>query len=450
MNVRMLALLIAVSCLTGDFTRSLAGTLPNQDQNQGQRTVEPTDKTPVFRVNVVSRSTKAVDYRHRGGSTKVDLRGTDLMPTASGEVRVESKTGRLEINAKLNGLEPANKFGLEYLTYVLWAVTPEGRANNLGEIVLSDGKSEIRVTTDLQAFGLIVTAEPYFAVTQPSDLVVAENVIRADTKGREEAINVKYALLPRGLYASQVEPLRDVLYGIDSKAPLDLFEARSAVRIARNAKAEQDLKQAEDYYRRKQGRRPIGTVAREAAQTAEEARVMSLKRQEEERIAKDKDAAAAREAQAKAEAESSKQEAELTAQRSAQQKQDADAAQATALAQQQALQAENLAYPDLRMEVDGHTDSTGSDEYNQQLSEKRAASVRDYLVQQGIPISGVAVMGFGKTEPVASNSTAAGRQQNRRVELMVSGEVIGTPIGSNSKQQNSPHDSTTVPAQPQR
>ena len=228
------------------------------------------------------------------------------------------------INAKLNGLEPANKFGLEYLTYVLWAVTPEGRANNLGEIVLSDGKSEIRVTTDLQAFGLIVTAEPYFAVTQPSDLVVAENVIRADTKGREEAINVKYELLPRGLYASLVEPLRDVVYGIDSKAPLDLFEARNAVRIARNAKAEQyasstfakaeqDLKQAEDYYRRKQGRTPIGTVAREAAQTAEEARVMSLKRQEEERIAKDKEAAAAREAQAKAEAESSKQEAELTA-----------------------------------------------------------------------------------------------------------------------------------------
>ena len=272
----------------------------------------------MFRVNVVSRSTKAVDYRHRGGSTKVDLRGTELMTTASGEARVESKTGRLEINAKLNGLGPANKFGMEYLTYVLWAVTPEGRANNLGEIVLSDGKSEIRVTTDLQAFGLIVTAEPYFAVTQPSDLVVVENMIRADTKGREEAINVKYELLPRGLYAAQLEPLRDVVYGIDSKAPLDLFEARNAVRIARDAKAdqyasssfakaEQDLKQAEDYYRRKQGRTPIGTVAREAAQTAEEARVMSLKRQEEERIAKDKEAAAAREAQARAETQAETQ-----------------------------------------------------------------------------------------------------------------------------------------------
>ena len=537
MNVKMFALLIAIWGLAGDSVEGLARTLPNQDQNQAQPTVEPMDKTPVFRVNVVSRSTKAVDYRHRGGSTKVDLRGTELMPNVTGEARVESKTGRLEINVKLNGLEPANKFGLEYLTYVLWAVTPEGRANNLGEIVLSEGRSEIHVTTDLQAFGLIVTAEPYFAVTQPSDLVVAENVIRADTKGRQEAINVKYELLPRGLYASQVEPLRDVVYGIDSKAPLELFEARNAVRIARNAKAEryatstfakaqQDLQQAEDYYRRKQGRTPIGTVAREAAQTAEEARVMSLKRQEEERVQQEKDAAAAREAQSRAEAEHSKQEAELEAQKAALQKQQADAAQAAALAQQQTLQAENektrlqaeeaergrqkaeadkaqlrakilqqlnailvtrdtarglvatmpdvlfetnsftlrppareslakfagilLAYPDLRLEVDGHTDSTGSDEYNQQLSEKRAASVRDYLAQQGIPISSVAVMGFGKTEPVASNSTAAGRQQNRRVELVVSGEVIGTPIGSNTRPPNSPQDSATVPAQPQR
>ena len=282
--------------------------LAQQDQ------VEPMEKTPVFRANAVSRTTKAVDYRHRGGSTKVDLRGTELMPQVTGEAKVESRTGRLDINAKLTGMEPANKFGLEYLTYVLWAITPEGRANNLGEVVLDNGKSAMHVTTDLQAFGLIVTAEPYFAVTQPSDLVVAENIIRQDTKGREEAINVKYELLPKGLYASQVEPLRDVVYGIDTKAPLDLFEARNAVRIARAAKADQyaastfekaeaDLKQAEDYYRRKQGRTPIGTVAREAVQTAEEGRVMSLKRQEEERIAKEKEAAAAREAQAKADAE---------------------------------------------------------------------------------------------------------------------------------------------------
>jgi outer membrane protein OmpA-like peptidoglycan-associated protein len=543
MKVRLLAFLIASCGLAGGFTRGFAGAPPNQDQNQGQQTVEPMEKTPLFRVNVVSRSTKAVDYRHRGGSTRVDLKGTELMPRADGEAKVESKQGRLEINAKLSGLEPASKFGLEYLTYVLWAITPEGRANNLGEIILNEGKSELHVTTDLQAFGLIITAEPYFAVTQPSDFVVAQSIVRSDTKGREEAIDVKYELLPRGLYASQVEPLRDVVYGFDRKAPLELFEARNAIRIARSAKAdqyaastfakaEQDLKQAEDYYRRKQGKTPIGTVAREAAQTAEEARVMSLKRQEEERIAKEKEAAAAREAQAraeteaetqrrqqaeaerataeqaKAEADRSKQEADLAARKAEQEKAEAETAKAAALEQQQALKVENdrarslaeesergrqkaeqekaemrarllqqlnailvtedtargliatmpdvlfetnsftlrprareslakvagilLAYPDLRLEVDGHTDSVGSDAYNQQLSERRAAAVRDYLVQQGLPISSATVMGFGKTQPVVSNATAGGRQQNRRVELVVSGEVIGTAIGTHN------------------
>jgi outer membrane protein OmpA-like peptidoglycan-associated protein len=524
-----------------------------------QDQVESTENPTVFKSNVVTRTTKAVDYRHRGGSTKVDLRGTELMPRAAGEAKVQSKTGRLQIDANLNCMEPANKFGLEYLTYVLWAITPEGRANNLGEVILDNGKSSLHVTTDLQAFGLIVTAEPYFAVTQPSDLVVAQNIIRTDTLGREEAIDVRFELLPKGLYASQVEPLRDTIYGVDRKAPLDLFEARNAVRIARAAKADQyaaatlakaeaDLKQAEDYYQRKQGRTPIGTVAREAVQTAEEARVMSLKREEEERIESEKQAAAAREAQAKAEAEAetqrrqqaetertnaeqakaeaeqarekaerAKQESDLAAQKAAQEKEEAQAAQAAALAQQQALQAENekarsqaeesergrqkaeaekaemrarlmqqlnailvtrdtarglvstmpdvlfetnsfilkptareslakvagifLAYPDLRLEVDGHTDSTGSDSYNQQLSEKRAASVRDYLTQQGIPISSVVIQGFGKTQPIASNATAAGRRQNRRVELVVSGEVIGTKIGSDA-------DTTSPPSQP--
>ncbi len=547
MNIKRLAITVAMCGVAAIAAQSIKSDA-QVDQSQGQQ-VEPMEKTPVFKAQVVSRTTKAVDYRHRGGSTRVDLKGTELMPQARGEARVESRTGRLEINAKLSGMQPANKFGLEYLTYVLWAVTPEGRANNLGEIILKEGTSEVRVTTDLQAFGLIVTAEPYFAVTQPSDLVVAQNIVRADTKGREEAIDVKYELLPKGLYASSVEPLRDVVYGIDSKAPLDIFQARNAVRIARAAKAdqyasstfakaEQDLKQAEDYYRRKQGRTPIGTVAREAAQTAEEARVMSLKHQEEERVEKEKEAAAGREAQAKAEtetetrrreqaeterasaeqakaeAERSKQESDVAAQKAAQERQEAEAAKAAALAQQQALQAENkqvrsqmrarllqqlnailvtrdtargliatmpdvlfetnrftlkpgaresmaklagilLAYPDLRLEVDGHTDSVGSDAYNQQLSEKRAASVRDYLAQQGIPISSVAVMGFGKTQPLASNATAAGRQQNRRVELVVSGEVIGTKIGGSnsdlrSPPQAAPPNSNTAPPQPQR
>src|SRR5438309_3627701 len=117
--------------------------------------VEPMDQTPVFRVNVVSRTTKAVNYRHRGGSTTVDMKGTDLMPQATGKAKVESKAGRLQVNVDLSRLGPASKFGPQYLTYVLWAITPEGRAQNLGEMAPnSDGKSSIEVTTDLQAFGL--------------------------------------------------------------------------------------------------------------------------------------------------------------------------------------------------------------------------------------------------------------------------------------------------------
>jgi len=272
MRLKRLALISAASV----FSILLGGASHAGAQDDQSPQVETMDKTPVFRTEVISRTTKAVDYRHRGGSTEVDLKGTDLMPRANGEAKVDSKAGRLEIKIKLSGMERADKFGLEYLTYVLWAITPQGRASNLAEVVLDNGKSDIHATTDLQAFGLIITAEPYFAVTQPSDLVVAQNIIRPDTKGREEAIDVKFELLPKGLYASHVEPIGDVVYGIDRKAPLDLFEARNAIRIARAARADQyaasifakaeaDLTQAEEYYRRKQGRTPIGTVARELA-----------------------------------------------------------------------------------------------------------------------------------------------------------------------------------------
>jgi hypothetical protein len=211
------------------------GQVDQPQQNDAPPQTESMDQTPVFRAEVVARTTKAVDYRHRGGSTEVEMAGTDLMPQVRGEAKVDSKTGRLEIKAKVSEMESADKFGLEYLTYVLWAITPEGRANNLAEVILDHGKADIHATTDLQAFGLIITAEPYFAVTQPSDLVVAQNIIRTDTKGREEFINVKYEALPKGLYASQVEPIRDVVYGMDRHAPLELFEARNAVRIARSS-----------------------------------------------------------------------------------------------------------------------------------------------------------------------------------------------------------------------
>src|SRR5712692_434697 len=496
--------------------------------------VESMDQTPVFRVNVVSRTTKAVNYRHRGGSTTVDFKGTNLMPEASGRAKVDSKAGRLEINADFAHLQPASKFGAQYLTYVLWAITPEGRAVNLGEVVPNNsGKNGIDVTTDLQAFGLIVTAEPYFAVTRPSNLVVVENIIRQETKGFEQPIDARFDMLEGGQYTIDVPAAQLPSAKADPKTPLDLLEARNAVAIAKAAgadhyaadslaKATDMLTRAEDYLRRKQGRTPIGTAARGVTQMAEDARVLTLQRKEQERVAAEKramqeaqekaetEAKASAEAETKAKAQAeedarrrSQAEAERTAAEKAQadaehEQAAADAARAAALAEQQKAQTEAeksrlaaeeairqkeemrarllkqlnqvletrdtdrglivsmpdvlfdsgqytlkpaarerlarisgivLAYPELRMEIEGHTDSIGSDQFNQSLSEKRAATVRDYLVDSGVSINNVVARGFGKLRPVADNSTAAGRKLNRRVEMIVSGDVIGTRTG---------------------
>ena len=495
--------------------------------------VEPMDQTPVFRVNVVSRTTKAVNYRHRGGSTTVDIRGTSLMPEVTGKAKVDSKNGRLQINIDLSKLAPPSRVGPQFLTYVLWAITPEGRAQNLGEIVPdADEKSSLDVTTDLQAFGLIVTAEPYFSVTRPSSEVVAENIIRQETKGFEEAIDAKFDMLEGGQYTVDMPAERLPSATADPKVPLTLLEARNAVAIAKAAgadhyaadslkKAEVYLARAEDYLRRKQGKTPIGTAARGATQMAEDARVLTLRRKEQERIANEKQAMLDKQQKAEAEARAS---AEAEAQAKAQAEEDvrrrtqaeadramaekaqaeaqlqqaqSDAARAAAMADQQKAEAEAerqrlaaaeairqkeeqrqrllnqlnqvletkdtdrglvvsmpdvlfdtasytlkpaarerlarisgivLAYPDLRLEIEGHTDSVGSDAYNQTLSEKRAASVRDYLVDSHVSINSVIARGFGKTRPVADNSTASGRKLNRRVEMIVSGDVIGTQV----------------------
>jgi outer membrane protein OmpA-like peptidoglycan-associated protein len=483
---------------------------------------------PVFRVSVYARTARAVNYRHRGGSTTVDIEGTALMPAITGKAKVDGKVGRLAIDAEMNHIESPAKFGGQYLTYVLWAVTPEGRAVNLGEILPGEnGKSKISVTTDLQAFGLIVTAEPYFSVTRPSNEVVAENVIRAETKGFEESIDAKFDVLEGREYVIDVPADQLPSSQAQPDAPLDLLEARNAVTIAKAAgaqqyandslvKAEDMLQRAEDYYQRRQGRTPIGTAARGATQMAEDARVLSLRRQEQDREeaarraaadAKAKaeaDAEAARQAQQQAQAQSEEDarrraeaEAAQAAAQAQQQQAQADAAAAaaaTAAAQQQTAQAERekqdalqqkeamrarllaqlnqvlqtrdsarglivsmpdvlfgfnqytlkpearerlakisgivLAYPDLKLEIEGHTDGIGTDEYNQVLSEKRADAVRGYLISSGVTPDHVSAVGLGKANPVADNSTAQGRQLNRRVEMIVSGDVIGSPLST--------------------
>ena len=537
-----LAIFLAVALASGQTAPS------------AQTAQSPVPTTAASAAPTVSRTTKAVHYRLQGGSTKVDFQGTELLQGASGEARVEGKKTNFQIEVKFQNLEDATKFGLEYLTYVLWAVSPQGRPVNLGEVSLDHNSAHLKATTDLQTFGMIVTAEPYFAVTAPGNMVVMESA--PVTAAGTENIEAKYDLVSRGTYSSTNTHIQDAIFGIDSKTPLELFEARNALRIARIAaankyaafiisKAGQQLMHAEDAYRQKQNKAAVEAAAKEAVETAEEARLMAVKQRAEDEA---QAAAAAREAQARADADAEakrradaeaaraqaeaaraqaeaaradaeqakaealkmKQEAEAAAQEAARQKAEAEKATAEAVAQQQVLaaetdkarqaaaqsenlrqQAENekqelrarllqqlnsilatrdsarglianmsdvlfrsgsfellpgarerlakvsgivLAYPSLHVAVEGHTDSVGSDDYNQQLSERRAQAVRDYFVQQGISSGNVEAHGFGKTEPIASNDTTEGRQQNRRVELILSGDAIGGAVDEGKPQ----------------
>ena len=480
--------------------------------------------------NLTIKSVAAIGYE-TGKKTTVDLRGTDLARQASGEAKVEARTGITNIEAKVALLPQPTVLGTEFLTYVLWVVSPDGRASNVGEIQINkSGQGKLKATTQLQAFSLIVTAEPYFAVQYPSELVVLENQIRKNTKGKIFPAS-EYKLMKKAQYAKMGNPLA---LSLDLKnVPLEMYQARNAFEIAKSRDAEKyapeifkkaqgSLEIAENALARKVNKRQVMSSARQAVQFCEDARALTSQLQEQERIASERAAAAAKakaEAEAKAAAEAAEakrradaeaaRQAELAAAREAQMKAEAEAArvraeaeaaaaEARAKAEADALRAKEeaakmeaerarqaaqrlraqlldqfnrilqttdtprglvvnmadvlfdtgkfslrqeareklarlsgivLAHPGLHLQVEGHTDSTGSDEFNQKLSEQRADSVRHYLISQGLAESGVTAAGFGKTMPVADNSTAAGRQQNRRVEIIVSGEVIGTQIG---------------------
>lgn len=571
---------------------SAAQSRPGSEPGRPQE--DQAGKPFTYHVNVTERTTQAVDYRDRGGTTQVDFKGTALMPAADGRAKVTGHTGRLAVAASFHHLEPATSFGPEYLTYVLWAITPEGRPMNLGEVVPQDGHADVQVTSNLQEFGMILTAEPYFAVTRPSDVLVAENIVRADTEGGIHAITARYELLQRGQYTVQIGPADLPATSLEhqKKTPLQILEAENAIAIAQASgagqyagdtlqKAQDYLAQAQEYQRRKQGRTPIGTVARAAAQTAEDARLITLEKKQQEQVAAerqraqdriqqaqsdaDREAARASEAQdesrrqqeqraladqerqaaeqakqeadrARVEAQQATQQAEQEKAQAQQQLQQADAAHQAALQQQQALsqqaeqerakaqqqadqsrlqaqqaeqaktQAEQqteqmrqrllqqlnqvlqtrdtakglivnvsdvlfdtgkstlkpgarvrlakvsgiiLAYPDLKLEVDGYTDSTGTAPLNQRLSERRADAVQDFLVSQGVPSGNVSVRGFGSSDPIASNGTATGRQLNRRVEMVVSGSSIGNNgAGNNGAGNNGAPGSVNYGATP--
>src|SRR5262245_8690049 len=540
-------LFVAAGLVAGS---AIAQTPASQNAQEGS--------APIFRVTVVGHSTPAINYRPRKGDTDIDFKGTPLMPLAIGEATVKGKKGVMEIEAKFDKVQAPTQFGPEYLTYVLWAITPEGRATNLVEVQVHDDEAKIRVSTELQAFGMIVTAAPYFAVAQPSDVVVLENSVRENTRGSVDIIQAKYDLLKRGTYLMNEDTRQLRLKPLEPGAPLDLAEARNAVMLARIAQADRYagdsyqkaarlLTEAEDARARKRNNDAVMMPARQAVQTAEDARLISLQKQEEafqaeqRERAKERETAALERARAeeatrklaelerlqaetakiaaerdralaeaarlaaenqaqqakalaeqsardKAAAEAARQAAEAQAQQAARDKVAAEAARQAAEAQAQqareaAAQADRdrlalrgqlrnqlnqvletretarglivnlsdvlfdtgsatlkpgtreklarvsgilLAHPELKVQVEGHTDSVGDDEYNQRLSENRADSVRGYLVAQGIASSAVTTKGFGRSQPVAPNDTAVGRQQNRRVELVVAGETIGT------------------------
>src|SRR5947209_15586400 len=303
-DVKIASVCLAVTGLFGLFTQPAL--------SQGPSSASPPAS--------VSRTTKAVNYRRAGSITKIDFQGTELMSGATGEARVQSKSNRIEIEAKFLGLDEATKFGLEYLTYVLWAVSPGGRAVNLGEVVLKTGGAQVKaIISDMQTFGMIVTAEPYFAVTQPGDTVVLENVFGPATLGKVENIDASYELLGRGIYSSSNTKIENAIFGIDRKTPLEVFEARNAVRIAHIAladkyapsmvaKAEQQLRALEEAYSQRRDRKSVEASAREVVGTAEEARVMAVKQKAEDdaqaRVAAEKRAAEERALRARADAES--------------------------------------------------------------------------------------------------------------------------------------------------
>ena len=500
--------------------------------------VETTGPLTTYRVVEISRTVQAINYRHRSGATDVDFAGTNLLPSANGKAKVRSKRGTLEVEAEFGNLQTPMAFGDEYLTYVLWAISPEGRAVNLGEILVGDNnRSKLTATTDLQAFALIVTAEPYFAVQQPSNVVVLENIVTADTKGTSEAVEAKYELMERGGYIPtgyKFDPLV-----LNARLPLEFYEARNALRIAKSEGAEQyagesyehavqSMKSADDYaISGHMEKKALIASSRQAVQTAEDAREIAVKKIDVDRRAAELRASSDAQARSQAEADEAsrlKQKAEndaamaqanaATAQLNATNaqadaaasqaamvnSQNASAAAVTAaqadadqarLAAQRAQQGEQqadseksamraqlieqlnkiletrdsarglivsmsdvlfdtgryslkpgareklakvagilIAYPGLNIAVGGYTDNVGGDQMNQKLSENRAGAVRDYLVAQGVVTTSISATGFGNTSPVASNDNSSGRQENRRVELVVSGDAIGSPVNT--------------------
>ena len=467
---------------------------------------------------MVKRATVAIMYPE-GEGTSIDMVGTALSPRVTGKAEVKRTAGRTRIKLEIANLGHPQGLSSYYTTYILWAVAPEGQADNLGELtVTGSDKREMEVTTPYQTFGLILTAEPHGLVKLPGPSIVAENILRKHTKGGVAASRIEYRGDPGSLYAgSNAIPA-------DYSTPLLVLGARRAVEIARRAGsarfAEAELRQAEIrlaaleqiWPRDRDKEKRFSGEAHEVTRLAELARSVAEEQRERSHLAAERRTAQRTIEHAQSEADRARNEAERAKgeaatyrealDRSEQEltearrhvedaKTEADRAKASEeLARIQAehsrLQAEQavkerdtaqqrlfislseiletrrearglivnlsdvlfdfnqstlkpgakeklaklagilLAYPGAyRIEIEGHTDAIGSDEYNLKLSEARAGSVRDYITQAGIASNRItAARGLGKSRPVATNDTPEGRQMNRRVEIVIEDHVI--------------------------
>jgi flagellar motor protein MotB len=487
----------------------------------GQPVVPPphNPSQPIYRVTIVQRTTPAINYSHRSEPTKIDFRGTALLPQAHGDATVENRRGATLVDAHFSNVPPPTRFGAQYLTYVVWAISPDGRSQSVGELIPNGSdRGRLTASTPMQAFALIVTAEPYFSVSHPSDVVVMENAVRPETVGEVKQVNATYELMPRKEYTYSIPPPAQTPEGPavsmrEYEAVVASYQAQNAIQIARAAgadryaperlsRAEQIFDQAKVLPRKSLGEQVVAKM-RESAQIAEDARSISAKRAEEERLAQQQAQTAASAKEAAAE-RAAMEAAQLRAREEADRAREETARAAAAEQARQQLEAENAArvarereraaaqtadrmrvpppdttrptraslrqrlsaafqtldsprglvvvvpnaqlengpgmentrrriamvaydlkaYPGLRIEVDGNIDS-GTPEAAHRLSIELASRVRDMLVMEGVSPSSINLQGYGSTRPMASNASAAGREQNRRVEIVISGDAIG-------------------------
>jgi outer membrane protein OmpA-like peptidoglycan-associated protein len=480
-------------------------------------------ETPNSQWMVVKRKTLAIRYKNND-NTAVNMVGSAVTPRALGKAQIKHQNGRTRIKLEMANLGNPQAISPYYTTFVLWAIAPEGQADNLAELPIQ-AKIKSEVTTNFQTFGLIITAEPHSAVKLPSPLIVAENTLRSATQGGIQTSSIEYTGDPGTFYSASL-PTEPSLIA-DYSTPLLILGARRAVEIARRADArryaETELRESEVKLaaleqmwpeQRKHQEKFSGT-AHDVMRIAENARTQAIERGIQARLADERnnatysifriqneadraksdanralntadlanqqaandraamnraqletvaarvrveqaqnetDRAKANEALARTDAERARLETEVMKQQQSDVQQRLytslseiletrrearglivnlsdvlfDFNQATlkpdAREKLSKLAGILLAYPGTyRMQIEGHTDSLGTEEYNQKLSEDRAAAVRDYLASAALPVDRMfAVRGFGKIRPVATNDTAEGRQTNRRVEIIIS------------------------------